>query len=252
MFSHEPAQAVLTIFVLGLLVHTALMLCYFWGRWDDPIIRRLSLPAHLLLIIGIIVVWPQLISHRRRWQILAGVSAVYLMSFTLPSNAMHRYTQQNFAARTANWVERHVQALGDQTAVAIDRNAGLVWILHDKSSVTSQAIVGRPEAFALHFRNHSFQNFFLIQRVVPDVKTGARMVDGGDDFGDAMQLETVEEHAFAPLYLVRLSRIVAVDEQKLIAWAKDRQGKKLVEVPTGTTLGPGQEDQLLLWLRQLP
>ncbi|MEO7700420.1 MAG: glycosyltransferase family 39 protein [Opitutus sp.] len=252
LFSDEPEQAVMAIFLLGLLVHTALMLCYFWGRWDDPIIRRLSLPAHLLLVFAMVVVWPHFLGHARRWQILGSVAFFYLLSCTVPSNAMHRFTQQNFAARTANWVDGHVRTLGDRTAVAIDRNAGLIWILHGKSSVTSQAIVGRPEAFALHFRNHSFQEYFLIQRLTPDVKTGARIVDGGDDFGEAFTLETIEEHAFAPLYLVRLSRIVGVDETKLIAWAKDRQGKKLVELPAGTTLGPAQEDQLLLWLRQLP
>jgi hypothetical protein len=142
--------------------------------------------------------------------------------------------------------------LGDRTAVAIDRAAGLVWILNGKSSVTSQAIIGRPEAFALHFRNHSFDDFFLVQRMTPDVKTGARFIDAGDDFGDALKLETVAERAFAPLYLVRLSRIVGVDEDRLKAWAKDRQSKKLVELPASTKLDKGQEDQLLIWLRQLP
>jgi hypothetical protein len=211
------------------------------------------LPAHLLLILAIVVVWPQLVAHARRWHILGGAAIIYLMSFTIPSNAMHRFTQQNFAARTTNWIDGYIRTLNDnKTALAIDRNAGLLWILHGKSSVTSQAIIGRPEAFSLHFRNRSFNEYFLVQRLTPDVKTGGRIVDGADDFGEALQLETVEERALAPLYLVRLSRIVGVDEDKLVAWAKSRQGKKMVEVPATTNLSPGQEDQLLLWLRQLP
>lgn len=252
IFTNEPVQAVLSIFILGLLAHTFLMLCYFWGRWDDPIIRRLSLPAHLLLVVAIVFVWPHLVSHCRRWQVLGGIAFFYIVSFTIPSNAMHRFTQQNFAARTVNWINDYISSLGDRSVLAIDHSGGLVWILNDKSSITSQAVLGRPEAFSLHFRNHSFDDFFLVQRLTPDVKTGGRIVDAGDDFGDALQLITIEEHAFAPLYLVRLSRIVGVDEVKLVAWAKSRQGKKLVEVPSATSLGAGQEDQLLLWLRQLP
>ena len=252
IFSNEPSNAVLSIFMLGLLAHTFLMLCYFWGHWDDPIIRRLSLPAHLLMIVAILMVWRDLVPHVRRWQILGGIAFLYLVSFTMPSNAMHRFTQQNFAARTVNWIEDYIHTLGDRTALAIDHSGGLVWFLNDKSSITSAAIIGRPEAFALHFRNHSFHDYFLVQRLTPNVKTGGRIVDAGDDFGDAMQLVTIEERAFAPLYLVRLSRIVGVDEDKLIAWAKARRGKKLVELPNGTTSGVGQEDQLLLWLRQLP
>lgn len=252
LFANEPALAVLSIFLLGLLVHAFLMLCYFWGHWDDPIIRRLSLPTHLLLVLALVVIWPQLVAHARRWRILSAIALVYLVSFTVPSNAMHRFTQQNFAARTVSWIDDYIHGLGDQTALAIDRSGGLVWILNGKSGITSPSIVGRPEAFILHFRNRSFANYFLVQRLTPDVKTGNRIVDGEDDFGDALKLETIEERAFAPLYLVRLSRIVGVDEEKLLAWAKSRQGKKLVEMPAGTGVGPGQEDQLLLWLRQLP
>src|SRR5690606_37924048 len=160
--------------------------------------------------------------------------------------------QQNFAARTTNWIEDYIVSLGDKTALAIDKNAGLLWILHGKSSITAQAIVGRPEAYAIHFRSRSFSEYLLVQRLTPDVQTGARVVDAEDDFGDALQLETIEERAFSPLYQVRLSRVVGVDEEKLIAWANDRRGKKLVEVPVNAAPGEAQEDQLLLWLRQLP
>jgi hypothetical protein len=253
IFSTDPAQAVLSVFLLGLMAHTFLMLCYFWGKWDDPIIRRLSLPAHLLLILATVVVWPQLVTNARRWHVLGGIALIYFVSFTLPSNVMHRFTQQNFAARTTNWIEDYIQSsVGDKSALAIDRNAGLLWILHGKSSVTSQAIIGRPEAYSFHFKNRSFANYFLVQRLSPDLASGARFVDAADDFGDALQLETIEERAFAPLYLVRLSRVVGVDEKKLIDWAKARREMKLVEVAAQTNRGAVPEDQMLLWLRQLP
>src|SRR5690606_19820992 len=151
-FAEKPREAVFCIFILGLLAHTFLMLCYFWGHWDNPIIRRLSLPAHLLLVLATVFVWPYTVSHPRRWIILSVIAGVYLFSFTIPSNAMHRFTQQNFATRTTNWLDGHIRGLGERTALAIDRSAGLLWILHGKSSITSQAIAGRPEGFIAHFK----------------------------------------------------------------------------------------------------
>lgn len=256
IFQKAPAEAALVIFLLGLLAHTGLMLCYFWGRWDDPVVRRLSLPAHLLFVLALIVVWPQIVKHRRRWTILGAAALLYVVAFTMPANAMHRFTQMGFAARTNAWLAEYARALGDRSALAIDRNGGLVWFLYDKSSIDISAVAARPEAFALHFRNHSFQEFYLVQRMAPVLPAGTRVVDADDTFGDAVQLQLVEERAFAPLYLVRLSRIVGVDEAKLKAWAKRRREPLRPAGPATTTASgltpPNESEQLMIWLRELP
>jgi len=250
--SVEPDTAVAGIFVLGLLVHTGLMLCYFWGQWDDPIIRRLSLPAHLLWIVAIVLVWPRLVTHSRGWPVLYGLSMAYLVAFTLPASAQQRFNHENFAARTTNWLGRHIVALGDRSVLAIDTNAGLNWFLHGKSSVNPENIAKRPEALAFHFRNRSFQEYLLVQRATPDVKTGLRIISENDNFGDALTLELIEEKTFAPMYLVRLSRIVSLDEDKLNAWAERRVKHPPPPIANKPELSSEDSDQLLTWLRQLP
>lgn len=252
MFARRPADAVLTIFLLGLLIHSLLMLCYFWGRWDDLVIHRLSLPTHALMVIATVLIWPQLVTHARRWLVLSIVALGYLVSFTVPSNAMHRFTQQNFAAAATNWLAGHIRALGDRTALAIDENAGLQWFLYDKSSATAAALAVRPEAFIFHFRNHSFAEFLVVQRTTPITATGERIIRPNDDFGDALQLELIEERAFAPFYLVRISRIVGLDEPKFLAWARQRREHPPV-TPRGTpVISPQENEAVLEWLRQLP
>jgi hypothetical protein len=251
IFALEPATAAFCIFIIGLLVHTGFMLCYFWGRWDDPIIRRLSLPAHALLIIAFVFVLPRLTSHRLRWQILIGVMLVYIVGATVPASAMHRFTQENFAARTTNWLGGHIRALGAKSVLAIDNNAGLQWFLYRKSSINPVALSLRPEAFLYHFRRRSFDDFIVVQRVGLDLATNQRFVSAEDDVGPGIQLELIEEKAFAPPYLVRISRVVGVDEAKLLAWAKER--KKLAEAKQISSI-PATVDasQLVDWLRQLP
>lgn len=252
IFRTEPANAVLTIFLIGLFIHSALMLCYFWGRWDDPVIRRLSLPTHVAMILAILVVWLPLVTHQRRWTWLNVAALVYLVAFTVPANAKHRFTQQNFAAAATNWLGGHIRQIGDRSALVIDRNAGLQWFLYDKSSVTSTAIAARPEALAFHFRNRSFAEFLLVQRVTPVLETGGRIISLEDDFGDALQLELIEERAFAPLYLVRISRITGLDEARLSAWAKQRRESPPPPPPPTDTLLTAGNEQVLEWLRQLP
>ncbi len=252
IFLRQPGMAVFAILLLGLVAHTALMLCYFWGKWDDPIIRRLSLPAHLLFVLATVMIWPSLISHRHRWRMLAGLSLAYGFSFTVPHTAMHRYTQENFAARTTNWLAGYLEQWKDRSILAIDHNAGLLWLLYGKSSIGPSALVQRPEAFYFHFRNRSFQDYLIVQRVTPNVSTGERTVSFGDDFGEALTLELIEERSFAPLYLIRLSRIREVDEAKLLAYAEERKKLNLVTQRGAPLLTPQQNEEIMLWLRQLP
>jgi hypothetical protein len=251
IFSLEPATAVFCIFLLGLIIHTGLMLCYFWGHWDDPIIRRLSLPAHVLLIFALIFVLPRLTNHRLRWPVLTGGALAFLIGVTVPASAMHRFTQENFAARTTNWLGGHIRALGEKSVLAIDNNAGLQWFLYRKSSINPVALSLRPEAFLYHYRRHSFDDIIVVQRVGLELRPNQRFISAVDDLGPGIQLELIEERAFAPSYLVRISRVSGVDEAKLLAWAKER--KKLTEAKMITAIAPTVDaEQLIEWLRQLP
>ncbi len=199
IFRAQPATAVFCLFALGLMLHTVLMLCYFWGKFDDPIIRRLSLPSNLLLVLSFVFIFPRLIAHAARWRWLIVVTVVFLLGFTVPSVAMHRYSQENFAARTNAWLSHFIDNLGEDTAFAIDGNTGIQWLIHRKSSVPVDAIAGHPDRFLFHFKNHSFQHVFLVQRMGADFDRGLRFPTADDDVGDGFKLELVEEKAFSPV-----------------------------------------------------
>ncbi|HYC73100.1 MAG TPA: glycosyltransferase family 39 protein [Opitutaceae bacterium] len=248
----DPAGSVVVIFVLGLLVHTAVMLCYFWGKWDDPVIRRLSLPAHVLLVVAVLFVWPRLLGVAWRWPALAALGAVIFFSLTVPASAMHRFTRDNFAARTTNWLGGYIRQLQDKRVLAIDNNAGLQWFLYAQSSVNPARLSESWEGYAYHFRIRTFDDYFVVQRVGHDLRTGEKFVSWEDDIGPAFELELIEEKAFAPMYLVRLSRVKAVDEEKLKAWAAERKKAHAATVKTTVPLPVADADQLADWMRKLP
>jgi hypothetical protein len=252
IFRDSPAEAVHLLFIIGLLVHTGFMLCYFWGKWDDPVIRRLSLPSHLLLVLSLVYVWPRLVPHPRRWLMSGVAAAFYVVAFAVPSMAMHRYTQENFAARTTNWIRSFIRTLGDEPVLAIDNNTGLEWFLYGKACVNPWLLSHRTDEFLYHFHRHSFADCFVVQRVGIDAKTGKPFVSSDDDLGPGIQLEVIREKAFSPIYLIRVSRIVSVDDAKFKAWAEDRlkQGKN-APAPQPIS-GSAEAEQLLEWLRKLP
>lgn len=249
---HDPPGMVVAIFLVGLLVHTGIMLCYFWGRWDDPVIRRLSLPAHVLLVVAVLFVWPRLFKAAWRWPGLAGIAALVCFSQTVPSSAMHRFTQDNFAARTTNWLGSHLREMEGKRVLAIDNNAGLQWFLYSQASINPMRLSESWEGYAYHFRIRTFDDYYVVQRVGHDLRKGTKFVSWEDDLGPAFELELIEEKAFAPMYLVRLSRVKSLDEEKLKAWAAERKKAHAATEKTIVPLPVADAEQLADWMRRLP
>jgi hypothetical protein len=238
--------------MLGLLVHTGLMLCYFWGQFDDVIIRRLSLPSHLLLILTFLFIYPRLVAHPARWRGLIVVSGLFVLGFTVPAVATHRYSQENFAARTNAWLSDFIDGLGDDSALAVDSGSGLQWFIHRKSSIAVDAVMNHPDNYAFHFRNHSFRHFFVVQRMGSDFDHGTLFPSIDDDLGDGLQLELVAERTFSPVYRIRVSRVVAVDEDKLKAWAV-RRGKAVQLTPEmKSAVKKSDSEAIDRWFKLLP
>jgi hypothetical protein len=226
IFRDQPAYAAWIIAFGGLLIHTGLMLCYFWGKWDDPIIRRLSLPCHLLFIFSFVGICTQLIPHRRRWVIMASLTGIFIFSFTIPASAKHRYSNENMAARVASWTNEFARKQKGKKLLVLDRNGGAVWLLNQQAAGTPGTLVDRTEAFLYHYKVHTFDDILVVQRLTVDLKTGVVGLSADDDVGPAFKLETVAEKKFGVGYSARIARVVSFDEEKLRAWAADQKKER--------------------------
>jgi hypothetical protein len=203
-------------------------------------------------VLSFLFIYPRLVAHRARWSGLMVATVAYIFACTVPVTAMHRYTQENYAARTNAWLSGYIDGLGEQPALAIDNGAALQWLIHRKASIAVDAIVQRPEAYLFHFRNHSFSPFLAVQRVGVDFATGTRFPTMDDDLGDGFQLETVAEKSFSPVYHIRISRVVSVDEAKVKAWAQ-RRGKAVQLTPEiKAIIGKSDAAAVDRWFKMLP
>ena len=124
-----PARAALAVFSLGFAAHTLLLLCYFWGRFDDPVIRRLSLPLNLTLVIATITVAAELNGRGLIWRFLAVVIGAGFFAHSLPAMARHGYSSEYYVGREMDWRREFMAAHPERDYLFIDNNS-IIWITH--------------------------------------------------------------------------------------------------------------------------
>jgi len=206
-----PERAALAIFSLGFAAHTLLLLCYFWGRFDDPVIRRLSLPLNLFLVICIVTVVASFAGGARRWHVLAALAIAGMFAHSLPAMARHDYSLDYYVGREMQWRREFMAAHPEKDYLVIDKDS-IFWLTHRVSATPVKQALNNKGILLFNFRNQIFSSFFVFQRLIVDPATGEFSVPAEDDLGPDYQLETVWERRFTPLTVSRISRVVSIAE----------------------------------------
>lgn len=206
-----PTRAALAIFALGFAVHTLLLLCYFWGRFDDPVIRRLSLPLNLAMVIAVITAAGEMNWRGRVWPLLAVVIGAGFFAHSLPTMARHGYSSEYYVGREMDWRREFIAAHPERDYLFIDNNS-TIWITHLVSATPIRQALDQKGNIIFNFRNHIFSAIYVFQRLSVAPDTGRMSVPAEDDPGPDYQLETVVERRFTPLTVSRISRVVSIRE----------------------------------------
>ncbi len=206
-----PARAALAVFTLGFAAHTLLLLCYFWGKFDDPVIRRLSLPLNLLLVIATVTVAGEMNVRGRIWQVLTVLVGVGIFAYSLPTMARHDYTLDYYVGREMEWRREFIAAHPERDYLFIDNNS-IIWITHLVSATPVQQALGQKGNIIFNLRNRIFSAIYVFQRLKVEPDTGRLEVPLEDQLGPDYQLETVWERRFTPLTVSRISRVVSIRE----------------------------------------
>jgi hypothetical protein len=194
-----------TFFSVALALHFLLLMCYFWGKFDEPIIRRLSLPAHLTLVIAILIV---LTEFKSRYVVrgLLAVAVLGLIGRSIPSMATHAYSQNYLPGREVAWRREFMRKQPRPDYFMIDRDS-ILWVTHGVSVTPIATAIERREDLAFHMRNRTFSNIYVFQRIEIEPETGERKLRLGDDLGPAFVLEPVIEERLEVLSISRISRV---------------------------------------------
>jgi Dolichyl-phosphate-mannose-protein mannosyltransferase len=207
----SPAVGATSIFCLGLLALFALLMCYFWGKFDDPVITRLSLPLHLLFVLTLWLVVPAFPAPGKVWRGLLVLCGIQLWALSIPSMASHAYTLNYVHGREVAWRREFIDRHPLRDYLFVDPSS-IFWITNRISATSPVQAVVRKEALIFHRRNHSFSEIYVYQRFDVDVETGRLQLVKDFDVGPDYVLETVVERRLHPYTLSRISRVVDIKE----------------------------------------
>jgi hypothetical protein len=242
-----PPQAALAIFSLGLAAHALLMLGYFWGRFDDPVIRRLSLPFNLTLVIAIITVAAEFNFQGRIWRILALFTGAGFFAYSLPAMARHDYSLDYYVGREMDWRREFIAAHPERDYLFIDNNS-IIWITHQVSATPVLQALGHKDNIIFNLRNRIFTAIYVFQRYTVDPATNRLTLPAEDELGPDYQLETVWERRFTPLTVSRISRVLSVRDGVTTRPVPP----KLAPAQTPAEMEKAREQYLQTFIKRLP
>ncbi len=217
--AETPAFAATAFFTVGFAAQFILMMCYFWGKFDDPVIRRLSLPTYLWLVLAVLAVLPQFASAVFQ-RVLLGVAAFGVIASGVPSMAAHAYSQEYLPGRETAWRRQFIADQLRKDYLMID-NDSVLWIAHEISATPVYQALKRRKDIVFHFRNRTFSSIFVFQRLNIDPETGHMTLREGDDLGPDYVLEPVREERLQTLTLTRISRVKEIRDGAVSLTAPD-------------------------------
>jgi hypothetical protein len=205
-----PLQVTSAFFTLGFLAHTLLLLFYFWGHFDDPVIRRLSLPLNLWMTLAVITTAAEIPQRPWwNWRVLMAITGFGIFAYSIPNMSRHDYSMDYYVGREMEWRREFIAAHPEKDYLFIDNNA-IIWITHLVSGTPIRQALDHKDKIIFNFQNHTFGTFYVFQRYDVDPSNGRQIVQKDDDLGSDYKLETVWERRFTPLTVSRISRIVSI------------------------------------------
>jgi hypothetical protein len=229
--AESPISLATVFFTFGFAAQFALMMCYFWGQFDDAIIRRLSLPTQLWMVVAVLAVLPQF-PRPGVVKTLLGIAVLGLLAQGVPSMAAHAYNQEYLAGLETAWRRQFIADQPRKDYLVID-NDSILWIAHEVTATTTIAARERRADLVFFMRNHTFSNIYVFQRYLIDPDTGKMTLRDGDDLGPDYVLEPVRAERLMTLTQTRMSRLVEI-----------RDGKNVLTRPEPDHILPKSKDEI--------
>jgi hypothetical protein len=247
-----PANVGTAAIGVGLFAIWGLLMIYFWGQFDHPVIHRLSLPVHLLMAVAIAAVGASLVRSVLVWQIACGAAVVGMMAYSLPTMTRGAYSAEYTPSVEMAWRTEFLNRFPDRDYLFLD-NDSVFWITHHVPATPAELARSRLEGLAYHLRNHSFAAMYVMQHFKINPDTGERVLEPKDDIGPDFELEPLWERRIQTLFIGRISRIKAIRQNgKVVA-----ESGLAVTTPGGPVRTQAEWDEakkayVEKWLKQLP
>jgi len=209
-WSAAPGPVVsLVIFGGAICGGLTLLMFYYWGELDDPIVARLSLPFCALLALALAWTAGNLPLRWRRMGVAVGIGGalVAYASTGLRANAMH--WQLNVLMREIEWEAETIDALPPARRLVITNKSALFWVAREMPAVHIPRARWRDAQVKFHLDHHTFDEVIVCQGLRAVGPDGGFQIDPVDRLPDSFVLEPIVERRWAGR-IARLSRVVQI------------------------------------------
>lgn len=206
------SRVVLVVFLLSTLLSSGLMLFYYWGRLDDLMATRFSLPLCYFLAIfcGVILSWLFLLKpySMRIWCFFG---LVYACVFYLPSVSNSYFTITNMVAAEVTWELDVVADMPPVGRLVVTNKSPIPWLLKQVPSILIDRAKLTWGNVLYHVEQGTFHEVLVIQSLRPTSIDGDLSIAKEDELPPDIELQTIEVKRFGGRYS-RISRIVITPE----------------------------------------
>jgi hypothetical protein len=186
------------------------LMCYFWGQLDDPMVSRLALPLVAMMGLSLCALRPiVLFSRPLRW-VLLGSLGLWTLAYAVPSMNEHRYSRENMHMRIFLWAQ-DIVALQNSRRPLVISSEERVWTAYRTFSLLPDSACRILPQIEYQLREGSIDAVFVIQGFAGERDSlGSRPLPG-NRMPPEVGLEPLAERSFYPYNLVRISRVTAID-----------------------------------------
>jgi hypothetical protein len=222
------AAAMVTVLIGGAVAaNLALLMCYYWGQLDEPIVSRLALP--FMVVQALAVAWcagrlPGAGPERAGRWLVGGALCAYL-GFGLWGSAMNE-TSNQIATETI-WEEQWLAKQTPASRLMVSNKSGLSWLAMGRPTVAINIAKHRAKQIDFHLRAGTFQEVLVSQYYRPTGPEGGFVLDPRNVLPDWFVLAPIVERQIGGK-LLRISRVVRIDLDRIEESPSTKQEIKAV------------------------
>ena len=204
-----PAILGVLVFAVGVLANLTLLMLYFWGQLDDPIVSRLALPAYAML--ALVLAWAVgRLGDEFRPRVCVWLVIGALLSYlALGLRVTAHYRDINQLASEISWEQHWVDARDDVSRLFITNKTGLSWLVRKEPVISVDMVRDRADRVRFHMEVGTFREVLVSQYYRPVGPEGGFILDSRDALPPEFVLEPLIERQFGGR-LLRISRVIEV------------------------------------------
>jgi len=207
-----PAVLVGAAFLAGVAGHFAVLLFYWWAKFNDLMASRFALPMCVAFAVLAAALVRGLEGLRvPALRIAAAGLGIWILVGGLPAIARRLYSDENLAMQEIEW-EHSIIESEPGPVLMISNKSTIPFVLWHIETLISSVGAQRGEEIRYHMGEGTFREVLVSQAIRPTTANGDMGIDPEDIMPPGYHLEMIAEKRFGGR-LDRLSRIVSIDPE---------------------------------------